>query len=249
MSTGESADFDPEGRAQFQTTHWSIVLAASHRSSVSSREALSDLGRKYWYPLYAYAHRRADTVQLAQDLTQEFFARLLEKNDLVSADPERGRFRAFLLGSFKHFLANEWDKARAQKRGGGHRQIPWNFDTDKFSHCLEQAEEMTPDRLYERQWALTLLDQTLSRLRDEFVEEGKEAHFEQLKVFITGDRPTSTHAQVARELGMTEGAVKVAAHRLRRRYRNLLQAEVAQTVAAPEEVDDEIRSLFTILGS
>jgi len=237
-------DLPVTGSPDFASTHWSIVLAAGHRSSPDSRAALAKLCGAYWVPLYAYARRRVLDVHAAQDLTQAFFAQLLEKNPLAVARPERGRFRAFLLTAFKHFLANVRDQARAQKRGGGVAPLPLDFASGESRLTREPADNMTPERLYERQWVLSLLEQVLARLRDEFIRAGKERHFEQLKVFITPQTAPASYAELAPALGLTEAAAAVAVHRLRRRYRELLRAEIAQTVASPNEVDDEIRSLF-----
>ncbi len=248
MSDDDSPPNAPIGPGDFASTHWSIVLAAGHRSSPGSREALAALCRDYWFPLYAYARRRTRDAHEAQDLTQAFFAALLEKNYLAAVRPERGRFRAFLLTAFKHFLANEWEKAQAQKRGSGVAPIPLDFVAGESRFAHEPADELTPERLFERQWVLSLLDRVLRQLRDEFARDGKLDQFERLKVFITPQTSAVSHSDVARELGITEGAVSVAAHRLRRRYRELLRAEIAQTVAGPGEVDDEIRSLFAAFG-
>jgi RNA polymerase sigma-70 factor (ECF subfamily) len=188
-------------------------------------------------------------VDEAQDLTQGFFARLLEKDYLAVAQPERGRFRSFLLTAFKHFLTNEWDKARAQKRGGGRSPISLDFVAGEERFVREPADELTPERIYDRHWALALLEQVLGRLRDEFVRDGKADQFEQLKIFITPTTTTISYADVAAKLGVSQGAVRVAVHRLRHRYRQRLRAEIAQTVAEPGDVEDEIRSLFRALGS
>ncbi|MBI5758171.1 MAG: sigma-70 family RNA polymerase sigma factor [Planctomycetales bacterium] len=235
----------------FQTTHWSLVVAAGQRLSPQSDRALSELCRKYWLPLYGYVRRRVTDVHEAQDLTQDFFCRVLERNFFAAADPGRGRFRAFLLTSLKHFLANEWEKGRTQKRGGGLSVIELDFAVGESRLSLEPAHEETPERLFDRQWALTLLDLVLARLRIEFREAGKEDQFEQLKPFLSGARERSgeNYVDVGRAAGMTAEAVKVAAHRLRQRYRELLRAEIAQTVAQPGDVDDEIRDLFHVLGS
>ena len=174
---------------------------------------------------------------------------MLEKNYVALARPERGRFRSFLLTTFNHFLVNEWEKAKAKKRGGGRVPISLDFDSAESRYTLESTENLTPERLYEKQWVLTLIDRVLDRLQEEFARAGKAKQFEHLKVFIYGRTAPGAYAQSARELGMTEGAARVAAHRLRRRYRQLLPAEIAQTVARPEEIEDEIRSLFAILGS
>jgi len=219
-------------------------VAAGHRSSADSEAALAELCQTYWYPLYAYIRRRVRDVNEAQDLTQGFFTRLLEKNDIAAAQPERGRFRAFLLTSFKNFLSNEWDKLRALKRGGGQAPISLDFESGETRFCLEPSHDLTPDRLYDRQWTLTLLKRVLDRLRDESTRTGREQQFEHLKEFITGQPDEGGYADVAVRLGMTAGAAKVAAHRLRQRYRALLRSEIAQTVADPEQVDDEIRNLF-----
>jgi RNA polymerase sigma factor (sigma-70 family) len=237
-----------EASRDFASTHWSLVLAAGRRSLPDSDRALATLCRNYWFPLYAYARRRLGNLHEAQDLTQEFFARLLEKNLLAGAEPERGRFRAFLITAFKNFLVNEGDRARAQKRGGGQTALPLDFRAGDARYDLEPADEWTPERLFERQWTLTLLEQVLAALRAEFAADGKEPLFDALKGFLTGDS-TASYAEVAPALGMSEGAAKTAAHRLRRRYRQLLRHEVAQTVADPAEVDDEIRSLFESLAS
>lgn len=236
------------GGADFASTHWSLVLAAGQRSLPASDQALAALCRAYWYPLYAYARRRLGDVHQAQDRTQDFFARLLEHNLLAVAQPERGRFRAFLLTAFKNFLTNEGDKARAQKRGGGQAPLSLDFHAGDARYHLEPVEVWTPERLFERQWTLALLGQVLASLRTEYAGAGKEMLFEHLKVFLTGET-TSSYAALAAQIGMSEGAVKAAAHRLRGRYRELLRHAVAQTVADPADVDDEIRQLFESLGT
>jgi len=236
-------------QVQFGSTHWSVVLEAAHESSPGSEEALVTLCQTYWYPLYAYVRRRVSDVHEAQDVTQEFFARLLEKNYLAQATPERGRFRSFLLTMFKHFLANEWNKARAQKRGGGQRPISLDLASAESRFGLEPADDLTPEKLYERRWAVTVMSNVLTRLRVEYAGKRKEEQFERLKVFLSGERAAGAYAKVAQSLGMTVNAVQVAVHRMRRRYRELLRAEIADTVADPAEVDEEIRNLFAVLGS
>jgi RNA polymerase sigma factor (sigma-70 family) len=234
----------------FATTHWSLVLSARDPHSPQSAEALEKLCRAYWYPLYAYARRVGQSKENAEDLTQAFFARLLEKHYLDAAEPERGRFRSFLLIALKRFMANEWDRARAQKRGGGLTQL--SLDTElaerKFS-AETTAGEMSPDRLYERRWALTLLEQTMARLRAEFADAGRIAEFEKLKTFLTADKREIPYATVAAELEMGEGALRVAVHRLRKRYRELFREEIAHTLAAGEDVDTELRHLLTVLST
>lgn len=245
----ETDDHPPlDSPASFVTTHWSLVLAAGRRAQPDADQALASLCQSYWFPLYAYVRRRTADVHEAQDLVQGFFTRLLEKDLLAVADPERGRFRAFLLTALKHFLANEWSKEQAQKRGGGQVALALDFDSGESRYSLEPAHDLTAERLYEKQWVLTLLDRVLASLRAECQAAGKEAQFQLLKPFLGGGRGEGSYAAVARDLGMTEGAVKTAAHRLRQRYRELLRSELAQTVAHPADVDDEIRYLFTALG-
>jgi RNA polymerase sigma factor (sigma-70 family) len=221
---------------------------AGHQSSPDSRRALESLCEAYWYPLYAYVRRRVPDVHEAQDLTQGFFASLLERDALAAADRERGRFRSFLLTSFKNFLSDEWDKANAQKRGGGRAAIPLNLGSGESRYSIEPADELSPERLYEKQWALTLLGQVLDRLRDELAAKGKEHQFQILKPFLGGEGEAGGYESAARSLGMSQAAARVAVHRLRRRYREILRAEIAETVAGPADVDDEIRSLRRALG-
>jgi len=240
---------NPSNAPRFATTHWSVVLAAGRGASPLANEALATLCRTYWYPLYAYVRRLGHQRHDAEDLTQGFFARLLEKGFLGVADRERGRFRSFLLSAFNHFLSKERDRAKARKRGGGKKVLSLDFEAGERRYSLEPAHEMTAERLYERRWALTLLDLVLSRLREEFVEAGKPLFFDHLKVFLTGESSPASHRQIAADLDMTEGAVKVAVHRLRRRFRKLLLAEIAQTVADPTETENELQQLFAALRS
>ena len=237
-----------EGAQRFHTTHWSVVLAAGQARSPDSRRALETLCETYWYPLYAYVRRRGYSADDAQDLTQEFFARLLEKESLRVANRERGKFRSFLLGSLDHFLAKEWRRAGAQKRGGGHVLLSLDIEDAERRYCLEPSHDLTAEKAFERRWALNLLEETLSKLRDEYGRGDKLKLFEHLKPYLGGDKGTVPYRQIAAELGMTEGAVKVAVHRLRRRCRDLLRAEIAQTVAGPEEVDEELRDLFNAVA-
>lgn len=235
-------------RPAFVTTQWSVVLAAGRSDTTQAHVALEKLCVTYWKPIYAFVRRQGHSPHDAQDLTQAFFARLLEKKWLGDADPGRGRFRSFLLAALKHFLANEWDKARAQKRGGGKLILPLNFKSAETSIELDPADQLTAEKIYERRWALTLLDVVLARLRDEYVSDGKEKLFEQLKATLTGTSRTTPYAALGEQLGLSEGAVKVTVHRLRLRYRELLRAEIAETVASPAEVEDEIRNLFAALA-
>jgi RNA polymerase sigma-70 factor (ECF subfamily) len=235
------------GRRQFATTRWSQVLAAGHPDTGGSREALARLCESYWYPLYAYVRRWGYDADQAQDLTQEFFTRLLEKHYLRAADPSRGRFRSFLLASLKHFLANERDRAGAIKRGGRATVLPLEIENAEGRYSLEPPDDETPETIYQRRWALTLLERTLTRLSREFEAAGKRALFVRLEGYLTGEQETLPYVELAEELGMSEGAVKVMVHRLRRRFGMLLREEVGDTVSIPAEVDDEIRELFRAL--
>jgi RNA polymerase sigma factor (sigma-70 family) len=233
----------------FVTTHWSLVLSARDKQSPQSAEALDKLCRAYWYPLYAYARRVGQSKENAEDLTQAFFARLLEKNFLDAAEPERGRFRSFLLMTLKRFMANEWDRGRAQKRGGGQTHVPLDTELAERKFQAETtAGEISPDRLYERRWALTLLEQTMARLRAEFERAGKTAEFERLKSFLTADKHEIPCPAVAAELGMGESALRVAVHRLRKRYRELFREEITHTLAQGEDVETELRHLLAVLS-
>ena len=231
----------------FATTHWSLVLAAGKAASADAQEALAALCQAYWYPLYAYVRRQGHQPEDARDLTQEFFVRVLEKHYLQSADPERGRFRSFLLTAFKRFLSKERDRQNTKRRGGGMNLLPLDFEAGERRYSLEPVHEVTAERTYEQRWALTLLDRVFARLREEFDEADKQKDFNCLKVYLTGGAGTPSYQEAAAELAMTEGAVKVAVHRLRRRYRDLVREEIAQTVAGPEDVDEELRQLFAAL--
>jgi RNA polymerase sigma-70 factor (ECF subfamily) len=242
-------DPGPQPVWRFASTRWSIVAAAGRNGTPEAHAALADLCQTYWYPLYAYARRRLMRADDAQDLTQEFFARLLEKNYLQAADPRRGKFRSFLLTAFQRFLANEHARAGAQKRGGQCRPVSLEVQDSEHRYRHEPADPTTPERLYERRWALTLLEQTLARLRQELTDAGKERLFAALKETLTGDGTDEPYERIGRDLGLSEPAVKTAAHRLRRRYQELLRAEVAQTVASPDEVEDELRDLFAAVRS
>jgi RNA polymerase sigma factor (sigma-70 family) len=228
----------------FATTHWTVVLAAGKRSTPQSDGALEELCRTYWFPLYAYVRRRGYSKEDAEDLVQAFFARFLEKNYLAGLSAERGRFRAFLLASLKHFLANEWDKAQAQKRGGGaaHLSLDWQTADTKFQ--VAATAEPSPDKAFDREWALALLAKVIERLRAECAADGKAKLFEQLKIFLTAGKGALSHADAAKKLGMDETAVRVAVHRLRKRYRVLLRDEISQTLADESQVDEEMRALF-----
>ncbi|MGD0259532.1 MAG: sigma-70 family RNA polymerase sigma factor [Verrucomicrobiota bacterium] len=235
-------------RNWFTTTHWSLVLNARDPASPLATEALEKLCRTYWYPLYVYARRQGEDEEAAKDLTQGFFARLLEKNYLAQAQRERGRFRSFLLASLKHFLADERDKIRAQKRGGGQPIISLDDTTCEDRYRLEPAEAMDAEKLFERRWALTLLEQARARVREEHIKAGKAELYDRLKPFESGDENASSYAQVAAELGLTESAVKSAVFRMRQHYRELVREEVAHTVESPAEIDEEIRHLIRVIS-
>ncbi len=232
----------------FATTHWSVVQLAGRHDTPRAQQALSALCESYWYPLYAYVRRQGHSSHDAQDLTQEFFARLLEINSLASLSADRGRFRAWLLASLKHFLANEWDRARAAKRGGGRITISLDEVTAEERYKLEPTDELSADRIFERRWALTLLDTVVAALRDEYMRDDKQDIFDALKPCLAGSRESQPYSEIARDLAMSEGAVKVAVHRFRQRYRELLRREIAHTVNSATEVDDEIRYLFSVLS-
>jgi len=232
----------------FHATHWTMVLKAGMASSEQAEEALQRLCETYWYPLYAFVRRRGYSPHDAEDLTQAFFARLLEKRDLASVDREKGRFRSFLLASMKHFLANEWKKGQTQKRGGGQTVLSLDYQSAEQNYAIEPADDWTPEKLFQRRWALTVLERVLSALRTEMVAANKEAAFDAVKDTISGGRGERPLSEVAAELGMTEGALKVWVHRLRKRYRELLMAEVSHTLADAENVEDELRGLFSALS-
>jgi RNA polymerase sigma-70 factor (ECF subfamily) len=234
---------------RFVTTHWSVVVAAGRHSSPQAREALATLCRTYWYPLYAFVRRQGFSAEESKDLTQEFFVRLLEKEYLAVVDREKGRFRSFLLAACKHFLSNERDRARAKKRGGNQDFITLNVDDAESRYQLEPAHDLTPEKLFERRWAMTLLEQVLAHLRKELVEAGKANLFNQLKDLLTADKSKISYREAAEKLGTTEGAAKVAVHRLRKRYRELLHEEITKTMNESDSADDEIRQLFSALES
>jgi len=232
---------------RFPLTRWSIVLIAAHGDDAESRAALATLCETYWYPLYAFVRRQGYTPDQAQDLTQGFFARLLEKNYLQDFRREKGRFRTFLLACLRHFLSNERDWAQAGKRGGG--VLPESLDSviesGEHRYGLEPRDTLTPEQLFERHWALALLVRSMGRLRG---EQAESRTFPALEQFLTGDDATAPYRQIAGELATTETAVKAAVHRLRRRFREIVRDEIAQTVARPEEVGEEVRHLISILS-
>lgn len=228
----------------FATTHWTVVQAAGREGTPEAGRALEELCRIYWYPLYVYVRRQGRSKEDAEDLTQGFFARFLERNYLEGVNSDKGRFRAFLLASLKHFLANERDRACRHKRGGGVAALSLDWQDAEARYLIEPADNLSPDKLYDRAWAIMLLERVISSLQRESVEEGKSGLFEALKPFLMAGKSTSSCAEAAARLGLTEGAVRVAVHRLRGRYRKLLRQEIAHTLSDPAQVEEELRALF-----
>ena len=226
-----------------------MVLEAAQSEPAKAQESLTRLCQTYWYPLYAFVRRQGHGPHDAQDLTQEFFARLLRSHYLAAADRRRGKFRSFLLASMKHFLMHEWEKGRAQKRGGGQPFVSLDADDGEARYGQEAADHLTADRFYDRRWALTLLEQVIEQLRRDYERAGKANLFQELKPALTGEGCLAPYAELAQRLGMSEGAVKVAVHRLRQRYGELLRRALADTVTSPEEVEEELRYLFEVLGA
>lgn len=233
----------------FVATHWSVVLAAGDSACPQADAALETLCRAYWYPIYVYVRRKGHGPEEAQDLTQAFFAALLEKRLLRVADPTKGRFRSFLLGVLDHFLARQWTKAHRQKRGGGQPILSLDEVDPEARYRLEPMHEETPERAYERQWALALLERTLAHLEEQCRQSGKADLFEAAKGILSGGKSAASYRELGARLGLSEGAVKVAVHRLRQRYAELLRAEIAQTVRSPAEVEDELRCLAHALAA
>ncbi len=232
----------------FATTHWSLVAEAGGAASPEGHAALATLCELYWYPLYAFVRRKGFQAAEAQDLTQAFFTELLEKDRLQMADQARGRFRSFLLGALTHFLANQRRAVTAQKRGGARRILSIDFGDGESRYQREPVDAATPEKIFERRWTMTLLDRAVGRLRDEYSATGKLDLFDQLKLHLGGDPAAVPYAKLALHLKMTEGAIKAAAHRLRKRCRALLREEIAKTVADPGDVDDELQDLFSTLA-
>ena len=248
LASERTNETSPDSAAAFTQTHWSVVLQAGNEASPQRLAALDKLCRSYWFPLYAYVRRCGESPEDAKDLTQEFFARLLEKNWLRAASPERGRFRWYLLASLKHFLANEWDRARAQKRGSGHRPISLDGLSPEERYSLEPTDNLSADKVYDRTWALTLLEKTRVLLCDEFAAAGRGERFEMLEQFLPGQQSSTTYAEIATRLGVAEGTVKSEVSRLRRRYGELLRDELAQTLGNITDLEDELQHLFEALS-
>ena len=240
---------DRPSAARFPTTHWSRIVAAGDPSAPQAREALAELCRAYWYPLYAYVRHRGFPPDQAQDLTQDFFARVLEKGVFQDADPALGRFRSFLRAVCADFLANRRDHHNAVKRGGGRPVLSIDAPDAEGRYALEPLHDLTPDRIFDRAWALTLLDRVLDQVRREYHDAGRAAAFKELQVVLIDGNHAVPYAAIAARLGTSEGAVRVAVRRLRSRYGERLREEIATTVNDPSEVDDEIHALFAALGT
>ena len=247
---GSSDDKSRAGQRQyrFETTRWSMVVSAGHPSSPAHRESLAALCRAYWFPLYAYLRRRGFDPHQSEDYVQAFFAWTIEKLTVGKADRERGKFRSFLLTALKNFVANEHDRAMARKRGGADKSLSLDFTDAEGRYALEPAHDLTPDKLCDRSWGLAVLDTVMTRLEAEFDTADKAALFAGLKAYLIAQRPQVSYRETARALNMSEGAVKVAVHRLRKRYRELLRAEIAETVASEDGIEQEIQDLFAALS-
>lgn len=236
-----------KSRSKFETTHWSLILSVGQQDSAESKRALASLCELYWYPLYVFLRRQGHDSTQAQDYTQGFVAKLLEKEYLLKADPERGRFRTFLLVMLKRFLANERAKQSTQKRGGDYQILSFNFDEGEKHYHLEPADAWTPEKIYQRRWALTVLDSVVQKLEAEYVAKGKERLFEALKVFLTGKEHAPSYAELEQHLNLSISALKVTVHRLRQRYKELLREQITHTLSDPNDFEDELNSLMDAL--
>lgn len=239
----------PARAGRFSTTRWSLVVAAGDARTEHSAAALASLCEIYWYPVYVFIRRQGYPADDCADLTQAFFTRVLEKNYFAAVDRERGRFRAFLCASLRHYLSNERDRKRALKRGGARPAISLDAETAEGRYQLEPREGLTPERLFDRRWALLLLERVLGRLQAEQHSAGRSAQFAELREFLSGDGGGVPYAEVAHRLKSTEGAIKVAVHRLRRRFRDLLVEEISETVDDPGEIDGEIAHLLKVVSA
>lgn len=228
----------------FATTHWTAVLEAGQSSTPQSDRALEELCQTYWFPLYAYVRRRGHSREDAEDLTQAFFARFLEKNYLAALDTEKGRFRAFLLAALKHFLANEWHKSQTQKRGGGAMHLSLDWETADTHFQIASVTGLSPEQAFDRGWAVALLEKVIQRLQSECEADGRAAQFAGLRIFLTAGKGAIPYAGAAKSLGLGEAAARAAAHRLRKRYRQLLREEISRTLADPAQAEEEIHALF-----
>ena len=241
-------NFASSNRPRFATTRWSVVMAAGKSSSANQKQALETLCQSYWFPLYAFLRRRGYESHQAEDFTQAFFAYILEREDLRSADPKYGKFRSFLLVRLKSFVSDETDRARAQKRGGGKKIISLSLENAEGQYALEPADQLSPEKLFEKSWAMTVLERTMDRLETDMANKKKQKLFEHLKVYLTTEKDVIPYQNMTTELDMTEGSIRVAVHRLRRQYRKLLRDEIAQTVADEDQIDEEMGCLFAALA-
>jgi RNA polymerase sigma factor (sigma-70 family) len=252
MPASQSEDSRERGSptlARFGQTHWSVIRSAMDKQRPADADAaLESLCRVYWPPLYAYVRRLGESPHDAQDLTQAFFARFLDKDFLAAVDQEKGRFRSFMLAALKHFLSNERAKQRAQKRGGGRAMVSIDFHDAESHTGFEPSQNLTPEVIFQKRWASALLAQALARLRGEYAAAGKEVWFEQLKQTLTEGRGTIAYAELAARLETSEAAVKMAVHRLRQRYREAIRSEIAATVAHPSQIEDELREVLRALS-
>ena len=244
MSSGNQFN----GNRQFATTQWSMVRAINNDNAAAANSALQELCEAYWYPLYTYVRRQGNDANAAADLTQAFFADLLQREDLKKVDPDLGKFRSFLLTALKHFLLNQWNKANAQKRGGGRSPLSLDFGEADDRYRLEPSHAHTPELIYQKQWAKTLLERVTKTLRSEFADRGKAHQFDKLKKFLGGKNSDETLGEAADQLSMSEVAVKVAVHRMRQRFGEILRCEIAETVSTEDEVDTEIQQLFDVFS-
>ena len=231
----------------FATTRWTVIVSAGDEHSPQQADALSQLCQTYWYPLYAFARRQGASPHDAEDLIQEFFARLLERNYLDRADPNKGKFRWFLLGALKHFLSNQRERERTAKRGGNQIHIPLDQIVAEKRYQLEPSTNLNAEKLFERTWAMTLLARVREQLREHYEKAGKLGRFERLESFLPGDQKKRSYTEVAQELGVSEGALRVELHRLKATYRAILRAEIAHIVSAPTEIDEELRHLIEVM--
>lgn len=247
MSGKSAKNFSVSGAGRFATTHWSVVLQAGQPGAPGYQQALETLCRGYWFPLYAYLRRHGYDNHQAEDYTQAFFCRVLEKQVLRLADSKRGRFRSFLLATLKNFLADEHDRARAQKRGGSRKLLSIDFNEAENQYALEPADRLSPEKLFDKSWALTVLERTMACLKTELAGKNKKELFDHLKIYLTAEKDYIPYRDTAAELNMTEAAVRTAVHRLRRHYRKSLRDEIAQTVTTEDQIDEEIDDLFAAL--
>jgi len=248
MSDKIRRNYNSTGRQRFATTHWSVISAAGKSSSPQQKLALETLCQSYWFPLYAYLRRRGYDTHQAEDFTQAFFAHLLEKKELGTADPKYGKFRSFLLVRLKYFLSDQHDRAHAKKRGGGRNVLSLSIQNAEGQYALEPAIQLSPEMLFEKSWAITVLERTMDRLEAEMARKNKQKLFDCLKVYLTADKNAIPYQDMAAELKISDGSVRIAVHRLRRRYRKLLRDEIAQTVNSEDKIDEEIECLLAALA-